>query len=285
METQTKFEFIHPDLSKSQPEQCVVLIEVSKLRLNWTLYNRGTAQVLLLKSEFFQDETDIPAIIRSLLASLPFDSSTLAGCKLAYYTRIFDLVPNEWLIPDERHHYLILHQPDIRYEQTLINHISTLQLSLVSAMPAWLETVKNSIPNSFDVFHGGVLLIENRLNAALKSKQEPTVHLHFLPDGIELLLLNQRKLQYYACFESNSAEESLYLVLNALHMLGQTDMVKITVTGQSVAEAYFHDVLADYMKKVRLQRYQPEFSAKFLKKVKNLPEGEFEMLFQLLLCA
>lgn len=285
METLTKYEFIHPDIHKSQAEQCFLLIEVSKLRLTCALYNREYSQVLMLKSEFFQEESAIPAIIQAVLSSLPFDASTLAGCKLAFYTRIFDLVPNEWLIPDERHHYLILHQPDIRYEQTMVNHISSLQLSLISEIPSWMEVVRKDIPNSFDVVHGGVLFIENRLLAPLKTKQEPSVHLHFLPDGIEVLILAQKKLIYYTYFESNSAEELLYLVLNALHTLGYTEPGKVFISGLSTAQNYFDDVLSDYFKRIKFVRYQPEFSAKFLKKIKNIPEGEFELLFQLLLCA
>ncbi len=285
METQTKFEFIHPGIQQNQPEQCLVLIEVGKLRLNWTLFNRETSKILILKSLFFTEANSIPAIIREQFSSIPFDTSTLAGCKIAWYTRIFDLVPDEWLIPDERHHYLILNQPDIRPDQTLNNHLSALQISMISRLPDWLETLHATVPNSFELYHGGVLLIESRIEDLRKPKPGPVVHLHFVPDGLEILVLNQRKPEFYTYVESSSLEELLYLFFNVVHQLGLTGTEKIFYSGLQTPAGYFQDVARQYFKNIRFSQTPSSFSAKLLKQIKNLPAGEFDLLFQLLLCA
>lgn len=285
METQTKFEFIHPGIQQNQPDQCLMLIEVGKLRLNWALFNRETSRILILKSLYFADEQNIPGILKEQFAAIPFDTSVLAGCKLAFYTRIFDLVPNEWLIPDERHHYLILNQPDIRIDQSLNNHLSALQISMISKIPDWMETLQREVPNSFEIVHGGVLLIESRIEELRKPKPGSVVHLHFVPDGLEILVLNQRMPEFFTYVESSSLEELSYHFYNVLHQLELTGTGKILYSGLQTPADYFQDVARQYFKSIRFSRVSSSFSTKLLKQVKNLPAGEFDVLFQLLLCA
>lgn len=284
MDKKLKYEFIYPGISKFKPGKCIILMEVSKLKISFALIEKDSSSLLMLKSEFYQDDNDIAAIIDNLLKSMPFGISEIAEFKIAYYTRIFDLVPDEWFIPEEKHNYLILHNQEATFGNTLANHISSMSLNFVSSLPIWIDELYKTVSFPFNVYNGGLLFFQDRLGEKAKLKTEPSVHLHFLPDGLELLILSQKEPAYFNYYEGHNTEELLYQVLNVLNSFELMDSRKIFTSGDPEFENLFNSLLTDYAHKLRTERINIGYSRKFLKQAKQPPPNEFDFLFYLLKC-
>tara|TARA_R110002033_G_scaffold42_4_gene753 strand:- start:661 stop:1524 length:864 start_codon:yes stop_codon:yes gene_type:complete len=197
-------------------------IQINLNGLSFCILNRTTNEIEFLKTIDFEQKQVPDAVLNHLkteLSSNTVFSEDFNDVLVIHQNELSSLVPEELFNADNKADYLkfnskILRNDFITEDLIAINKSVNIYVPYVN--------INNYIFETFGEFvykHSSSILIDALIQNPESTSEEPTVYVNVNKNTIELLVLENGKLQLFNVFEYHSKEDFIYYVLFVFEQL------------------------------------------------------------------
>jgi hypothetical protein len=242
------------DLKALHTENLDLSIQLSLDGFSFYIADKAKRELLFFKEVGFHKKKHSPQELLEALDRLLRQEGLLnrsyKSVQLIHVNNLFSVVPDEFF--DESHLKSYLQYSIKLFDSDYITFDS---FEGIEAKAVYLPFV--NINNyffaqfgEFEFFHGSQLLIDH----LIKINQEKTIFLEVNLRGIELIITNHGKLEFYNHFDTRTEEDILYYILFSLEQLGiKADKSNLLVSGFVNSDTPLLHLLGEYFQEVQLR--------------------------------
>jgi hypothetical protein len=267
METGLKTTLKNSNLTTNYKKE--LSIQVNLNGLSFCILNRGEKTIEHL-SHLHYDQKENPDLllqnIKEYLALNTAFSESFGQVFIVYQNELASLVPQELFNSANVADYLKFNSKILKTDVVEFDDIS-INKCVVAYVP--LMNINNYIFETFGEFtfkHSATVLIEALLD---QEKETVTkVYLNINSTHFEMVVINNKSLEFYNYFEYSSSEDFIYYLLFTFEQLElNTDEVPVYFTGEITDESDLYKMAYTYIR--HLHFLNPIFTYKFDSKVKT----------------
>ncbi len=197
-------------------------IQINLNGLSFCILNRTTNEIEFLKTIDFEQKQLPDAVLNHLKTELSSNtafSEDFNDVLVIHQNELATLVPEKLYDPENKVDYLKFNSKILRNDFITEDHISVND-SVNVYVP--YVNINNYIFETFGEFvykHSSSILIDSFLQNPETKEEEPVVYINVNKTTIELLVLENNKLQLFNTFEYHSKEDFIYYVLFVFEQL------------------------------------------------------------------
>ncbi|WP_407557130.1 DUF3822 family protein [Winogradskyella sp. 4-2091] len=197
-------------------------IQINLNGLSFCILNRTTNEIEFLKTIDFEQKQLPDAVLNHLKTELSSNtafSEDFNDVLVIHQNELATLVPEKLYDPENKVDYLKFNSKILRNDFITEDYISVND-SVNVYVP--YVNINNYIFETFGEFvykHSSSILIDSFLQNPETKEEEPVVYINVNKTTIELLVLENNKLQLFNTFEYHSKEDFIYYVLFVFEQL------------------------------------------------------------------
>ena len=168
-------------------------------------------------------------------------------------------------------------------EDVLYTSLPISDAVLIYGVPAGLvESFKKRYP-IVSFYHSDFPLLTAFINKYRNTDSQGTVLANFRNGAMDILILNERKLQLLNSFNCKTVEDVIYFLIFAIEQMGlNPETVELHLSGIIVKDSSLHILINKYVRNVRLMQRNDDF--KYCYAFERLEGHQFFNLLNLNLC-
>ena len=228
-------------------------------------------KIIDTKKRIFSNENysylDHLADIKKTISSIEKNTILIENLKLIYYDSPLSLIPKSVFHKKNLSDYIKLNT-NIK-PNSLIKYYSFLENSIIGLYHS-NKKINNFFSkkySSFKELHYASLLI-SEFKQKCGSERKQCIFLNFLQDSFDIILFNNKKLEFYNNFKCNDYEDYLYYTLFTFTQLNlDTEKIHVSCTGEIDLSSKKYEFLYKYVRNIEI------INDKFhLTSFENIPE-------------
>ncbi|MBT8325471.1 MAG: DUF3822 family protein [Winogradskyella sp.] len=237
-------------------------IQVSLSGLSFCILNQSTNTIEYLASHQFAQKASpsgmLAALIKELSAHSTFASTNFSSVIVVHQNELSTLVPEELYVESKNADYLKFNNKMLKTD-----FISTDALSAINSINVYVPyvNVNNYIFDTFGPFiykHSSTILIDAFMHQ--KDENKNSVFVNISAQTLEIIVMNENKLELYNSFEYFSVEDLIYYVLFVFEQLQlDPDIDPIKLTGNISENDERYTILYKYIRHIEFLQPQIKY--------------------------
>lgn len=230
-------------------------IQVNLNGLSFCILNKTSNTVEYLKQIVFNSKlTPFDALhrLKTELSANTVFSDEFKSVNVVHQNELSSLVPNELYDESVKADYLKFNAKILKTD--FITHDDVEKLNSVNVYIPYVN-INNYIFDTFGEFiykHSSTLLIDSILKNS-KAEVGAKVHINVNRNTLEVLVVDNKKLQLYNSFEYHSKEDFIYYVLFVFEQLKlDVETVSVTLSGAIDKDDENYNILYTYIRHIEI---------------------------------
>ena len=168
-------------------------------------------------------------------------------------------------------------------EEVFYNAVPVSDAVLIYGIPSGLvDSLKKRYPNA-RFFHGNIPLLTTFINKYRNANNQGSVLANFRIGAMDILVLNDRKLQLLNSYTCKTDEDFLYFLVFAIEQIGlNPESANLQLSGSIVQDSNLHFLIQKYVRNVRFINRNDDF--RYCYAFERVEKHQFYNLLNLNLC-
>ena len=207
------------------------------------------------KKKLFTENNDYSKHLLDIKKTIKYiekNDIVIDSLKLIYYETPLSLVPTS--VFDKKYLSDYLKFNSKFKPNTFINYYSFLENSITGLYVSnkKINSFLSKKYSAFNEFHYASLLI-NKFKQKCNVDNKKNIFLNFHHESFDIIVFNEKKLEFYNNFKCNSKEDNLYYILFIFSQLNlDTEKNKVACTGEISLSSGKYELLYKYIRNIEI---------------------------------